>query len=248
MSKSCLGVVVAVSLCATCQMATAATSVGLQNATATFSQVSYEVSRAINGLKNNGDGWAINPRESQPQTAVFETAMDAGFAGGSVLTFTLSQFFTVSNHTLGRFRLSATTDDRAMFADGLLTSGDVAANWVVLNPTSLLALNRSTLSELGDLSILASGTLPAVDVYTVTAATAMTGITGFRLEMIPDSSLPFGGSGRYGQNGNFVLTEFEVSITAVPEPRSYALMLAGLAMLGFALRGKRPVGRGACTS
>ena len=119
--------------------------------------------------------------------------MDAGFAGGSTFTFTLTQSFP--GHTLGRFRISVTTDDRASFADGLVSGGDVTANWTVLDPTTAVSANGATLNELGDYSILASGASPVADTYTVTADTALTGITGFRAEAISDPSLPFGGPG-----------------------------------------------------
>lgn len=51
----------------------------------------------------------------------------------------------------------------------------------------------------------------AVDVYTLTAPTALTSITGIRLEALPDASLPAGGPGR-ADNGNFVVNELEVQI------------------------------------
>jgi len=70
----------------------AATSVGLQQATATFSQTGggyFSVETAINGSSDDELGWAIDPHESNPQTAVFETTSDIGYQDGSVLTFTL---------------------------------------------------------------------------------------------------------------------------------------------------------------
>jgi hypothetical protein len=236
MKKLALNSTFAFALCGTASLATAA-DVGLQQATATFSQSPqdfYGVNLAIDGLNEPQRGWAIDPNEGASQIAVFETIVDAGFAGSSILTFTLTHSFSVPTHTLGRFRLSVTTDNRASFADGLLSGGDVIANWTVLDPTTVVSANGATLSELGDHSILASGTSPFTDTYTVTAATSLTGITGFRLEALPDSSLPFGGSGRYASNGNFVLNEFGVSVAAVPEPETYALVIAGLGVIGFA--------------
>lgn len=219
-----------------------ADGVGLQLATATFSQSPhdfYGVHLAIDGINEPQRGWAIDPNEGASQTAVFETIADTGFAGGSVFTFTLAHSFSVPTHTLGRFRLSVTTDSRASFADGLLSGGNVSANWTVLDPATAVSANGATLSELGDYSILASGTSPPTDTYTVTAATALTGITGFRLEALSDPSLPFAGPGRYPSNGNFVLNELAVSVTAVPEPEAYLLMMAGLGMVGFAARRRR---------
>ena len=214
-----------------------ADAVILQQPTATFSQSQYgdfSVARAIDGNFSDNLGWAIYPQIG-PQTAVFETSTDIGFVGSSLMTFTLSQLLQPNGfHTLGRFRLSVTTDNRALFADGLSTAGDVTANWSVLDVISATAANGATLTELADHSILASGASPETDVYTVTAATSLTGITGIRLEALTDPALPLGGPGRQPTTGNFVLSEFEVSITPVPEPGTIALgVIAGLVALGF---------------
>src|SRR4051794_5790878 len=81
--------------------------VTLQNPTATFSQNGFEISAAIDGTATSG--WAINPSITS-QTAVFETSTNLFTAGGT-LAFTLDQLFPQpSQHTIGRFRLSATTD------------------------------------------------------------------------------------------------------------------------------------------
>jgi hypothetical protein len=178
---------------------------------------------------------AISPLEGgssiPAQTAAFETVSDLGLAGGSVLTFTLTQTHSNPGHVLGRFRLSVTTDNRSLFCDGLATGGDVTANWTVLSPGSVSALNTSTFSILGDKSILAGGTTPGTDVYTITAQTALTGITGIRLEALEDPSLPFNGPGRWPGNGNFVLSEFEVGVAPIPEPAAGATTAVGLLSL-----------------
>lgn len=222
-------------------MATAA-SVSLQQATATFSQSPqgfYGVNFAIDGVNDPTRGWAIDPNEGASQTAAFETTLDTGLAGGSNFTFTLTHSFSVATHTLGRFRLSVTTDSRSSFANGLLSGGDVTANWIVLDPASIGSANGATLSKLSDYSVLVSGTSPATDTYTVTAVSFLTGITGIRLEALTDPSLTFGGPGRYAPNGNFVLNEFGVSVSAVPEPLTCLLMITGLGVLGLATRRNR---------
>ena len=217
----------------------AATAVPLQNATATFSQYDpsigwdFTVQKAINGTLADNLGWSIAIHNQvgsiTNQTAVFETISDIGFASGSQLTFRLYQAhdFDFAMHTIGKFRLSVTTDNRSQFADGLISNGDVTANWVVLNPDSFVSANGATLSKLGDFSILASGFSPNTDIYTVTANTFLTGITGVRLEVLEDPSLPFNGPGRQPENGNICLSEFELSITQIPEPSVAALTVAG---------------------
>lgn len=213
-----------------------AATVTLQQATATYSQPGYSVATAINGTLADNLGWAIDNGGTVAQTAVFETSSDIGFASGSTLTFTIYQTHGIDFvfHTLGRFRLSVTTDLRSQFADGLATGGDVTANWTVLDPSSFLSANGATLTKLGDLSLLASGTSPQTDIYSVTATTTLTGITGIRLEALEDPSLPFNGPGRQPLNGNFVLSEFVVDISPVPEPTIAAFLVAGsLVWLGL---------------
>jgi PEP-CTERM motif len=214
-------------------------SVPLENATATYSQAGgggpWNASDAINGGANQTmNGWAIaNPdlTSASPQTAVFQSVSDVGFAGGTELTFTLSQLHG-DNHTIGDFRISVTTDARNTYADGLQTGGNVTANWVILSPDAATATGGATLTPQGDGSILASGTSPLTSVYTITAFTNLVDITGFRLEALANSSLPDDGPGRQPSNGNFVLTQFQVSASAVPEPS--ALVLAGLGFAGLA--------------
>ena len=129
---------------------------------------------------------------------------------------------------LGHFRLSVTTDDRSTFCDGLATGGDVTANWTVLDPSSLSSSDGETLTELPDHSIFVSGPLLNTDIFTITAPTTLTGITGIRLEALTDPSLPFNGPGRQPDNGNFVLSEFTVGIDVIPEPSALALLTSGI--------------------
>jgi hypothetical protein len=221
--------------------------VALQNATATFSQTysgDFSVGRAINGTYSENLGWSVYEPLSattSAQTAVFETTANVGFAGGSLLTFKLYHTHGIdfAMHTLGRFRLSVTTDNRSLFADGLATGGDVTANWTVLNPSTFVSSDGATLSKLGDFSILASGLSPDFDTYTITAPTTLAGITGIRLEALDDPSLPFNGPGRQQDNGNFELSEFTVDITAVPEPSALALVSILGAVLAKTHRARR---------
>ena len=135
-------------------------AVSLQRGTATNSQAGGTPTSAINGTTTGNDAWGITRSDlsTNAETAVFETATDVGFFGGTTLTFTLWQNNASLNHTIGRFRLSVTTDNRSTFADGFNFDGDVTANWTVLDPSSFISANGATLTKQGDLSILASGT------------------------------------------------------------------------------------------
>jgi mono/diheme cytochrome c family protein len=86
--------------------------------------------------------------------------------------------------------------------------------WTALPITAATATNGVTLTVLPDGSALASGPNPKLTSYTVTASTALQGITGLRLEALPDPSLPRGGPGRDGY-GHFRVTGFQIGI----EPR-----------------------------
>ncbi len=91
--------------------------VALRHATADFSQPDFPVTNAIDGDVKTG--WAVDAgpgRLNQNRKAVFETKEDVGAASGTLLTFTLQQKFG-QEHTLGRFRLSATTAARPLEAD-----------------------------------------------------------------------------------------------------------------------------------
>jgi hypothetical protein len=222
-----------------------AVPITLQNATATFSQAAFPVGASIDGSLAANDGWAIDPNEVN-QTAVWESSTDFGFASGTLLTFTLVQTQGVQ-HTLGNFRLSATTDNRANFADGLSSGGDVTALWTVLLPQTAMSLNGATLTVQGDQSILASGTSPNIDIYTITAITNLVNITGIRLEAIENASLVTGGPngsgpGRQPSNGNFVLTEISLDATesATPVPEPATLSLFSLGLLGFVALRRKP--------
>jgi hypothetical protein len=126
--------------------------VTLQNATATYSQAAFggfPAGMAIDGNFGSNNGWAIyegttgsggnTPNMTHPQTAVLEAVANIGSAGGTVLTFTFHQLHGNPGHNIGRFRLSATTDDRSLFADGLSTGGDVTANWTILGTLSAIS-------------------------------------------------------------------------------------------------------------
>jgi hypothetical protein len=209
--------------------------VGLQNATATHSATNpccpdlFHPRNTIDGFF--GRFWSINrPVEHQAETIVWETEAELTLGSAMTLKFSLHHNAGgTAGHNLGRFRLSYTTDDRALFADGLDIGGAVAANWVVIAPGAATSNGGEVFTILADASILVSGVTSAQPTYTVTSSFAASGITGFRLEALKDPSLPFGGPGRQPANGNFHLDEFLV--TVVPEPASGVLMLLGLAAI-----------------
>ncbi len=92
-------------------------------------------------------------------------------------------------------------------------------SWRVLNPMTLKSEGGTTLVRLPDGSILASGTNPEKDTYIIVATTETNAITGIRLEVLADRSLPSMGPGRHA-GGNFHLTAIAMSSASPDEPSS----------------------------
>jgi len=95
------------------------------------------------------------------------------------------------------------------------------ALWQGIAPAQAVSAGEATLKILDDRSVIASGTRPDKDTYTLRFTNAPAGIVGLRLEALPDDSLPGKGPGR-ADNGNFVLTELSAR---VEEPGSDARRL-----------------------
>jgi len=73
---------------------------------ATFQQIGLPIAAAIDAdLKS---AWAVDPQFGKDHAAAFELEPPVGFAGGTVLTFTL-KFDNNNMHSIGRPRLSVTT-------------------------------------------------------------------------------------------------------------------------------------------
>ncbi|MEC7923534.1 MAG: PSD1 and planctomycete cytochrome C domain-containing protein, partial [Planctomycetota bacterium] len=79
-------------------------------------------------------------------------------------------------------------------------------SWVPLKAAGVSSAGGTKLELKADGSVLASGRNPGTDTYTVRVSAGLGELTGIRLEVLPDPSLPGKGPGRAG-NGNFVLSE-----------------------------------------
>jgi hypothetical protein len=91
--------------------------------------------------------------------------------------------------------------------------------WTVLNPFEYKSAGGASLKLLPDDSILATGTNPQADTYVIEARTPISSITGVRLQVIPDRSLPHGGPGR-DNAGNFFLSDFNVEVASAVNPEA----------------------------
>ncbi len=88
------------------------------------------------------------------------------------------------------------------------------ARWQPLTPSAVTDRNGATFQTLPDATVLVSGKDES-GVVRFVAPTDLTGITGVRLELLPDPSLPNKGPGR-AADGNFVINE--IKVTAAPRP------------------------------
>ncbi|HZZ42179.1 MAG TPA: DUF1549 domain-containing protein, partial [Tepidisphaeraceae bacterium] len=85
------------------------------------------------------------------------------------------------------------------------------SNWQPATPSSAVSASGASMQILdADHSILVSGKSPDNDTYTITLPANLPTITGLKLEVLPDISLPHGGPGRSPDSGNFVLTNLDL--------------------------------------
>ena len=89
--------------------------------------------------------------------------------------------------------------------------------WRALVPVSVRDTNQADFAIHPDGSVLASGALEK-GVITIVAETDLASLTGLRLEVLSDPSLPAQGPGRAG-NGNFVLNELKVTVAPKNDPK-----------------------------
>ncbi|MFP6765411.1 MAG: DUF1553 domain-containing protein, partial [Planctomycetaceae bacterium] len=88
--------------------------------------------------------------------------------------------------------------------------------WHLLAAESLEAVKGITLRRQADRSIVAEGKA-SQGAYTLTFQTSLEGITGFRVEALPVAGRKGNGPG-LPENGNFVVTEFEVQTAPAGKP------------------------------
>ncbi|MCZ2342096.1 MAG: DUF1553 domain-containing protein [Bacteroidales bacterium] len=82
--------------------------VSFTNGRADFSQAMFQPKETIDGSPHGGKGWAIHPQTGQTHWVIYDVKTPIGFAGGTTLSFTLTQNFD-DQHQIGKFRISVTT-------------------------------------------------------------------------------------------------------------------------------------------
>ena len=146
---------------------------------------------------------------------------------------TLKVFAAGQEQTLADLRSKQSAADKALatalkseeFLRGLAEwekrTTATLAKWEPVEIVHATSDNGTTFTNLGDGELLAKGNAPDADGYTIRAKLALKPITGFRLEALPDDSLPGKGPGRSVQ-GNIILTEFRVTVAGNPVVLTHA--------------------------
>jgi mono/diheme cytochrome c family protein len=93
----------------------------------------------------------------------------------------------------------------------LRTHRENPAVWQPLGEVAVHSTGGTAWRRLADGSFLASGPRPETDTYRVTGSTALKSLSGIRLDVLADKSLPMNGPGRQ-DNGNLHLSEFEAQL------------------------------------
>ncbi len=90
--------------------------------------------------------------------------------------------------------------------------------WQVLEAAEVKSDSQTTLTKQPDGSYLASGAMPETDTYTFIVPVKGKSLTGLKLEVLTDPSLPKQGPGRQPTNGNLHLSELVASAAPKGEP------------------------------
>ncbi|RUL84346.1 DUF1553 domain-containing protein [Tautonia sociabilis] len=97
----------------------------LTNPLADFNQDNFPIAAAIDGnTKDPAQGWAISPSSGVPHWATFQLAEPLDFPGGTLLTVKMTQNYQSKEHSIGRFRLSLSTQAEPV---GLSLTEELAA-------------------------------------------------------------------------------------------------------------------------
>ncbi|HJN10552.1 MAG TPA: DUF1549 domain-containing protein [Pirellulaceae bacterium] len=106
-----------------------------------------------------------------------------------------------------------TVNDRLAAWEAKESKGTI---WTPLDPAKVSSTSATMLTKQEDLSVVATSS-NGLGTYTVVANTELTGIAAVRLEALADDRQPKKGPGR-APDGNFVLTEFELSAAPKSDP------------------------------
>ncbi|MCI0745306.1 MAG: DUF1553 domain-containing protein [Verrucomicrobia subdivision 3 bacterium] len=112
---------------------------------------------------------------------------------------------------------AATPELEAARAKWQETAARELGYWEILDPVEVRSAGGATFTRTNEQSILVGGINPSNDVYTIVAHTELKQVTGIRLDVMPDVSLPMKSIGRH-PNGKFVLSRFEAMVAPRNSP------------------------------
>lgn len=105
---------------------------------------------------------------------------------------------------------------RRLISNLAVTQKEIAT-WKPLDLQSYVSLEGAVLTKTSEQSYLASGPSPDTDTYVLSSKVPLKQITAFRLDVLPDPSLPMQGPGRC-QNGNLHLSEVTATVFEPNDP------------------------------
>ena len=123
-------------------------AVPLAHASATFEQSGFPAFAAIDGKVEKGNGWAVagpTGETGADQAIVFETGTPLGDGTPMTLTVTLRQEHG-DKHTLGRFRVSATTAAKPVRAPAAVVPRAEIVELLRIDPAKRDAAQRDRLA------------------------------------------------------------------------------------------------------
>ena len=120
-------------------------------------------------------------------------------------------------------QITATENElKKVEAEALPSAEEIANNlerngiqWTVIEPEELSSSGTSAFVKNEDGSITVTGEVTPKESYTISAKTSLTGITGVRLEILPDAASAAVGR---GPNGNAIISEFSVRAARSVDP------------------------------
>ncbi len=115
-------------------------------------------------------------------------------------------------------------------AKWLEVDAKVVYQWRPLDGATISGRHKSTFKNLDDGSVLVEGENVRSDIYTLEAS--VEALSGIRLEVLPDDSLPMKGPGR-AANGNFVLTNVQVLVRQAGTENEFAPVPISRAIADF---------------
>ncbi len=108
-------------------------------------------------------------------------------------------------------RLAANSSERASLQSAWVANHREPIGWAVIDPDAFHVEGESSLRKEAGGILKTYGKVAATETLVVSARLESSGVTGFKLEAIPDPDLPGNGPGT-ASDGSFLLTEFKLSV------------------------------------